>query len=213
MGSSSLTRDQTAGPLHWQHGVLATTEPPRKSLQAVLICLHSRMCVGQQQKVGLERSRVALTRGWEWGDLGLFQVCPSSPSGCFWFEIVRQTWFPWGVLLATLCPLPSALACISPQKGLSDYQMNRDEWTNEPWVLLTCKTLTPISRLICLWGFPDGPVVKTVLPMQGAQVQFLVGELRFPRRVVQSKEILKKCQTNLSVFHPSRTLLEKSQII
>ena len=131
VGSSSLTRDQTPGPLHWEHGVLATTEPPRKSLHAVLICLHSRLCVGQQQKVGLERSRAALTSGWEWGDLGLFQECPSSPSGCFWLEIVRQAWF------ALRCPpgnplpsRPSALACISPQKRLSEYQMR--EGMKEP---------------------------------------------------------------------------------
>ena len=31
-GCSSLTRDQTPGPLHWEHGVL-TTGPPGKSLR------------------------------------------------------------------------------------------------------------------------------------------------------------------------------------
>ena len=30
MGSTSLTRDQTLGPLHWEHGALATG-PPGKS--------------------------------------------------------------------------------------------------------------------------------------------------------------------------------------
>ena len=29
------------------------------------------------------------------------------------------------------------------------------------------------------WDFPSGPVVKTVLPLQGAWVQSLVQELRF----------------------------------
>ena len=30
--------------------------------------------------------------------------------------------------------------------------------------------------------FPGGPLVKTVLPVQGMQVQSLVGELRSPSR-------------------------------
>ena len=39
------------------------------------------------------------------------------------------------------------------------------------------------------WDFPSGPVVKTVLPLQGAWVQSLVQELRFhkPHGVAKKK--------------------------
>ena len=54
------------------------------------------------------------------------------------------------------------------------------------------------------WGdFPGGPVVKTELPMQGLQVQSLVGELRFymlrccvawPKIKDESRRIIELCK-------------------
>ena len=45
MGSSSLTRDQTPGPLHREHGVFATGPPgksPQLLLNALLFCVPKR---------------------------------------------------------------------------------------------------------------------------------------------------------------------------
>ena len=36
---------------------------------------------------------------------------------------------------------------------------------------------------VFLWDFPHGPVVKTVLPLQQAQVQSLVGGTKIPHAV------------------------------
>ena len=40
------------------------------------------------------------------------------------------------------------------------------------------------------WDFPGGPVVESVLPLQGARIQYLVRELRFrvPHGVDGKKE-------------------------
>ena len=45
------------------------------------------------------------------------------------------------------------------------------------------------------WDFPSGPVVKTVLPLQGAWLQSLVQELRF--HMLQCSQKKKKKKRNI----------------
>ena len=49
--------------------------------------------------------------------------------------------------------------------------------------------------------FPSGPVVKTVLPLQGAQVRSLVGELRSHMLRGAAKKIKLKCVKNKMLQH------------
>ena len=51
VGSSSLTRDQTQPPLHWEHGVL-TTERPGKSSKGWILRLWSMQGVGEMWMEG-----------------------------------------------------------------------------------------------------------------------------------------------------------------
>ena len=47
------------------------------------------------------------------------------------------------------------------------------------------------SKVALYWDFPGGPVVKTVLPWQGGQVQSMMGELKSPMPRGEAKKMKK----------------------
>ena len=57
-------------------------------------------------------------------------------------------------------------------------QLNNNSTSGNPGLIITPDPLRSNTGKCLLEDFPGGPVVKTVLPMQGAHVQFLVGEPR-----------------------------------
>ena len=65
-----------------------------------------------------------------------------------------------------------------------------------------------------LRNFPGDPVVKTLLPMQEAQVQFLAGKLRshMPHSVTKIKVFIQDC-TDLSYQTSSALLLQHARLL
>ena len=62
------------------------------------------------------------------------------------------------------------------------------------------------------WDFPSGPVVKTVLPLQGAWLQSLVQELRFHMlQCSQKKKKQKEISERRSQFDNLKKLIRKKK--
>ena len=116
MGSTSLIRDQTLGPLRWEHGALATG-PPGKSLFFIIIfnvlaVLHLPCCVGFSLVVASggcvwpsHCSGFSLQSSSSGGTAG-FSSCSRWLSNCGWVPGLQSSCGSEALLLRSMWSLP-----------------------------------------------------------------------------------------------------------